>query len=541
MKKHIKKLLAIVCAVLFCMSCFAACGSNNTSSESGTDSESVVVDKNPEVVDEPHGYYYAASPADVTFDIRLNGGTFESLKFGETALTKNTDYKFNGGTEILTLYSTYLETLSTGDYVYTFVTDKGSCDITMTVGGSDLIEGYDLEFAIPEKNSTADHFFTKISRDDEKVKFDFISFGDFTSEGTSLEFINLLIDKSPYDDTKLNWRFGSEDLNVRVYSNGTVIYRDNFTGTEVKNGTANGLDNIWWKTDWNAEVPNYKTSENVTVTRQNGITKLTLELSYQFLGIESTDAFRFVIEEASDASQFDFNLYESGIMSLNGKAFANPQLLSAWPMLDKDGKIVRPENIVIERPNAPDGYNLEFGQNTDDVNAKVSLEEDGSGVTFSFWTFGNFTKTSTNKDKFMNIYLDMPTFNTNGYNWCFESNDINVRVYSDGTVYKRSGFNRTQDNVWYPRTQLTDDNKLTQTATITRDLNTGTYVEVTLTWEQLGLANKEAFEGLRFWLAECSDIDANFAYDGANLTLNGVKAGNDYSLPSWPIDRKSVV
>ena len=735
MKKFVKSMVCVGMAALFTAS-FAACAGDDQKPGDGGDKPPVTVDKNPSVVGDAHGYYFAAAPGDLAFNMYMSGGTFESLKVGDTTLTRNQEYKFNIGTEVLTINESYLATLATGDYTFTFSTDQGSCEILVTVGGSDLIEGYNMEFAIPETNDMADHFFAKGARDDEAVTFDFRTFGNFTTEGTSLKFINLLVDNAPFDDTGLNWRLGPEDVNVRLYSDGTVIYRKNFTGTEIKNGVANGLDNIWWKTNWNN--PNYQTGEveDVTVTREGGVTSFSLELSYEFLGIENTDDFRFALMECSDASSYDFNLYERGIVELNGTALGDPAQLSAWPMFTAENKILRPEEIPVE--GVPEGYDLSFAMGRDQFYSKMAYAE-GTGVTFDFWTRGDFNRDgealefvqiyldmpefnldqtgnwqfrnedlairvysdgsvyfltdfngetdnvwckldhenlSVNKpdtvvtkaekpvtinrqdgvttfsltvtleqlgidsgaspesflfylaecsdnnpndfnlyasdlaykgtaagdparfenyllftlatdevsfpgetpddnvpegydlsfgnsvygkfslaqsdggvtfdfwtkgdfsgtDEFVNIYLDMPAYNQNGKNWCFETEDVNLRVYADGTVYLRTEFDSTKaDNVWYPRTELTDSNKLAQKANIVKDEENGTTtVSVTVSFEQLG-TTKDAFEGFRFWLAECVDNTGSFDYNGAGFTVRGTKAGTDARLNSWPM------
>lgn len=534
MKKLTKSMICIACAALF-TTAFAACGDDTPKPPEGGGENPPATETNPSVVGESHGYYFAASPQSLAFNMYMNGGTFESLKVNGTELTRNQEYKFNIGTEILTINESYLATLATGDYTFTFTTNKGSCQILVSVGGSELIEGYNMQFGKSETDSVPDHFFAKAGRDEDSVKFDFLTFGDFTTEGASLKFINLLIDKAPFDDTGLNWRLNAEDMNVRLYSDGEVIYRKNFTGTEMKNGVANGLDNIWWKT--NRNNPNYETAgfEKVSITRQGGVTSFSLELSYDFLGIESTEGFRFAVMECSDASSYDFNLYANGIVELDGVALGNPVKLADWPMLDGEGNVVRPEDIEVEEPEVPSGYDLAFAKAKDRMYSKFSLATDGSGILFDFWTGGDFGVNGLGQRDFVNLYFDMPAFNKNGKNWCLEQEDVNVRIYSDGTIYKRTGFDGGRaDNVWYPRSQLSDDNKLAQQATIVKNAKTGTSISALLTWEQLG-TTKETFKGLRFWLAECTDNNDNFDYAGADLTYKNESVGVDALLPTWPM------
>ena len=529
MKKFAKGVVCLGLAALLSAS-FAACTKPDVKDpDDGGENPPVVTEKDPVVVGEAHGYYYAASPADLAFNMRLNGGEFQSLAVNGTTLTRNEEYKFNIGTEVLTIFETYLSTLASGNYTFTFATDDGSCDIVVTVGGSDLIEGYNMEFAIPTTNDMADHFFAKAARDDEAVTFDFRTFGNFTTEGTSLKFINLLIDNAPYDDTGLNWRLGPEDINVRLYSDGQVIYRDNFTGTEIKNGVANGLDNIWWKT--NRNNPIYSEGEDVTITRENGVTSFSLELSYEFLGIENTDDFRFALMECSDASSYDFNLYERGIVELNGTALGDPAQLSAWPMFTAENKILRPEEIPVE--GVPEGYDLSFATGRDQFYSKMSYAE-GTGVTFDFWANGDFGQDGDALE-FVQIYLDMPEFNLDQTgNWQFRNEDLAIRVYSDGSVYFLTDFNGETDNVWC---KLDHENlsvnkpdtvvkKAEKPVTINRQDGVTTF-SLTVTLEQLGIGAEESLESFRFYLTECSDnSSADFNLYGSDLAYQEKAAGD---------------
>lgn len=526
--KKLKSLACIAFAAIMSVSLVACGGGGKVEEPIGGDDETpVVVAKDPAVVGDAYGYYFAESPADVAFNMRLNGGTFQSLKMGDTVLTKNNEYKFNIGTEILTVNQTWLSTLEAGDYQLTFVTDLGSCNITITVGESNLAEGYNLQFA-----AAHDHFFAKASRSDTAITFDFLSFGDFTTDGTALEFINILIDQTPYDSTGLNWRLSAEDMNVRLYSDGTVVYKT-FTGQEEKNGVANGLDNIWWKI--NRTTPNYQTEDlsDIVISRENGVTEFSLELSYEFLGIKSTDSIRFVLMECSDASSYDFSLYDLGIMSVDGVALGNPEKLANWPLLNAAGEVIRPENISVE--GVPEGYELSFARSGDTFFANIFLAENDSGVTFAFWTEGDFGTSVNGGMEFINIYLDMPQWSTSGRNWAFEGEDINLRIYSDGTVYKRTGFDGSSDVVWYPRTQLSDENKLSQQATISVGED-ATLISVTVPFSEFNGATKETFGGFRFYLAECADTEANFEYFGADLSYKSVAfASPDCSLSTWPL------
>lgn len=538
MKKKITGLLGLACAAMLSVS-LAACGGEETPpSEGGGNNPPVVQSKDPAVVGESRGYYFEELPGDMTFNMRLNGGGFQSVKADGKELTRNNEYRFNIGTEVLTLNNSWLATLSEGDHTVTFTTNLGSCNITVTIGEKGLADGYNMQIAKFE-NDLNDNFYVKAGRTDGAVKFDFLTFGDFGKEGAGLEFINVLIDNSPFDDTGLNWRLGAEDVNVRVYSDGSVVYRT-FTGTEEKNGVQNGLDNIWWRI--NRTKPNYKTEgvDDVTISRENGVTKFTLELSYEFLKIDAAADIRFALMECSDTSQNDFNLYDNGIVVLDGNPLNDPVKLADWPMLDADGNVVRPENIVIK--GVPEGYDLSFATMGDRFYGKISLAD--TGVKFDFWTQGNFGINANGGMEFVNIYLDMPNagkWNKTGLNWAFEDEDINIRVYSDGTVYKKTNFNGNADNVWYARNDgLTDDNKLVVTAETSKS-GGATFVSVTVPYAEFNNATKDAFAGFRFYLAEGADKPDNFMFEyfGADLAYRDKRFGADNNLANWPLFDKS--
>lgn len=538
MKKAIKGFLGLTCAALLSVS-LVACGEEPMPPPEEDKNPPVEQSKDPAVVGEARGYYFEELPGDMTFNMRMNGGAFQSVKADGTELTRNNEYKFNIGTEVLTLNNSWLATLSEGDHTVTFTTDLGSCNITVTIGEKGLADGYNLQI-VKTNQELNDNFYVKAGRTEKAVTFDFLTFGDFGKEGAGLEFINVLIDNPPFDDTGLNWRLSSEDMNVRVYSDGSVVYRT-FTGTEEKNGVQNGMDNIWWRI--NRTKPNYKTEgvNDVTISREHGVTKFSLELTYEFLKIGAEDDIRFALMECSDASQNDFNLYDNGIVALDGVAFDNPVKLSHWPMLDGEGNVVRPENIVIK--GAPEDYELTFATGGDRFYGKTSLAE--NGVKFDFWTKGNFGTGANGGMEFVNIYLDMPNagkWNKTGRNWAFESEDINLRVYSDGTVYKKTGFDGSTDNVWYSRqTGLTDENKLSVTAETTKK-NGAAFISVTVPYSEFNGATKDTFGGFRFYLAEGADTANNFDYFGADFSYQGNKVGDDWNVASWPLfDNKGAI
>ncbi len=349
--KKLRTIICIVFAVLL-LATFAACGNNggntgggntgggNTGGGNGGGTPTVM---NPSVIGVAEGFFSVDDPKNIQFNMDLNTGSFESVSIDSTTLTRNTDYRFNIGSEILTFEKDYLATLSEGVKTFTFTTDKGSCDIQITIKPS-LVAGYNMSFAKPLQFNEPDYFFSKVSRDGTNVTFDFLTYGDFTTEGMALKFVNLYFDMPAFNTLAANWRFNAEDVNIRVYSDGSVYLFTEFTSL---------TDNLWFHMDFN-DYENgitringqlaYERGEklsNVTITREDGVTKFSLVLSYEKLGINSTDAFNFYLKECSDANSVDFNLYE-GDLVVDGKQMGNPERCTNWPTLNADGTITTP-------------------------------------------------------------------------------------------------------------------------------------------------------------------------------------------------------
>lgn len=150
------------------------------------------------------------------------------------------------------------------------------------------------------------------------IKFSFETNGDFSEDNACLEFINIFFDKSCVNDD-INWNLFEGDTNIRIYSDGSVVYRNDFSNTEILPGKDKPTqDNIWWKI--NRTQPNYKTLDDVTIIRENGLTSFSITLTNEFLGItDNTKSFRFLMRECSDNSGSDFALY-GGNMTLNGRS-----------------------------------------------------------------------------------------------------------------------------------------------------------------------------------------------------------------------------
>ena len=550
MKKNFKLLICGIISNVFALS-LVACNSNKTDDISSNSSEnSSIIDNNPEVANgETTGYFYKDVCENVTFEMFTKTGSFSSVKKGDITLTRRTsnnqngEFGYNVGTKILTFYSDYLATLDEGNHVFKFSTDLGSVDLTIMVFAEGAISGYNFMFADPGmtevQNPECERIYAKVMRSDTAATFEFITFGNFDKEDNELEFINVLIDNPYYNTDRTNWRLSEGDFNFRIYSDGWSIYRNDYTGKEITPGKPNpGQDNIWWRA--NTEEPNYiEFKKKATITKEYGLTKISLSIDYALMGIEANSDFRITFMEASAASAIDFNMYQKGYVYYNGTFVGEPSLCSNWVMIKADGSIVLPNDIEVK---GPEGYNLTFGTNNgDNIVAKVSATN-GEAVTFDFWTSGTFS-TSGNALEFVQIYIDMPEYNKYNGNWRFRDEDRIVRIYSDGSAYLLSGFNDTSDNIWVKRNEDTFSKSnfipmVTKLNTV--DINTkkgATVFSIRLTAENLGVGSISEFH---FYLAEASDNSmVDFEYYGSDFKCNDEALGDGANCENFAVFKVS--
>lgn len=199
-------------------------------------------------------------------------------------------------------------------------------------------------------------------------------------------------------------------------------------------------------------------------------------------------------------------------------------------MFTAEGEVLLAKDIPVE--GLPEGYDLAFAMNRDQIYSKMSYAE-GTGVTFDFWTKGSFDQ-DNGALEFVQIYLDMPDFNLDQTgNWQFRQEDVVIRIYSDGSVYFLTNFNGTADNVWVkldhdaltvnkPDTVVTEGSPVT----ITRQDGVTTF-SLTVTLEQLGIGTGETLDSFRFYIAECSDNSPNdFNLYASDLAYDGTAAGD---------------
>ena len=129
----------------------------------------------------------------------------------------------------------------------------------------------------------ADNFYAKVvSRDANGVTFSFLTTGDFSKEGDQNEMVLVYFDKG---ESTGGW---TPDYLIKVASDGTVYGRAN---------------SAWWSATDADKIG------NVTVTRENGVTRFDLTVSYQTIGVAADEVFGVAMRECSH-NAIDHHLYD---------------------------------------------------------------------------------------------------------------------------------------------------------------------------------------------------------------------------------------
>ncbi len=139
--------------------------------------------------------------------------------------------------------------------------------------------------ALANAGTNADNFWGKVvSRDSTGVTFEFVTTGNFSTNGSDIEFINMYIDLG---ESAQAWT--SVDYLVKIASDGTVYGRSQ---AKCSNAAVNGA--AWWSaTDAD------KLSTKATITTTNGVKKITYKVLYSDLGISANTVFGVCFREAS--------------------------------------------------------------------------------------------------------------------------------------------------------------------------------------------------------------------------------------------------
>ena len=129
----------------------------------------------------------------------------------------------------------------------------------------------------------ADNFYAKVvSRDANGVTFSFLTTGDFSKEGDQNEMVLIYFDKG---ESTGGW---TPDYLIKVASDGTVYGRAN---------------SAWWSATDADKIG------NVTISRENGVTRFDLTVSYETIGVAADEVFGVAMRECSH-NAIDHHLYD---------------------------------------------------------------------------------------------------------------------------------------------------------------------------------------------------------------------------------------
>lgn len=129
----------------------------------------------------------------------------------------------------------------------------------------------------------ADNFYAKVvSRDANGVTFSFLTTGDFSKEGEQNEMVLIYFDKG---ESTGGW---TPDYLIKVASDGTVYGRAN---------------SAWWSATDADKIG------NVTISRENGVTRFDLTVSYETIGVAADEVFGVAMRECSH-NAIDHHLYD---------------------------------------------------------------------------------------------------------------------------------------------------------------------------------------------------------------------------------------
>ncbi len=384
---------------------------------------------------------------------------------------------------------------------------------------------YNMRFAVSGNNGI-DDFYSKASKDASGITFDFLSKEDFAGA----EFVNIYLDLPSFNTGYNNWRLNSEDANARVYSDGSVYLFTEFNGSN---------DNTWFKMDYtnyangiSGKFAKGEKLSNVTISRVGGITQFSVVLPYDKLGITADDEIRFYLKECADNGN-DYALY-AGNLTVNGVDMGDPVWANNWAIMLADGTVrYLGENAI--------SFSNYISSKIEKFEANVSASN--GVVTFDFLTYGVFGESGTTE--FINLFLDMPALNTSTTNWTFKTEDVNIRIYSDGSVYLMTEFNGSADNLWwkmdftnYSNGIYRNGQKVISSATKLEDVtisreNNKTQFSLSVSLERLGNASASSF---RVYMEECCENGGNDygMYADGYMAYKGRAVTGNHLCQNWP-------
>ena len=360
----------------------------------------------------------------------------------------------------------------------------------------------------------ADPFKVYADRTAEGITFNFTTTTGFGSE---LEFVSIFIDKMMRNDS-INWNLGAEDYAVRIYHDGKAYIK---TGFDINQADP------WWESSKGHATSTFTPLGDVAMKIEGDVKTFSVTLTNAQLGItENTEKFRFLMREWRERGVNDHNCDLIGDnMAVNRFEAQMDHNSAAWAIFDLKNDKIGFDGKMFEYADA----DISFGYGVRRDSFTVDMERVNGGVRFNFATNGAFGYENNNLE-FVNIYLDMSK-TTDGINWNFQNGkDINVRIYSDGTVYYRRNWSGAADELFWRLDHATYQYKLDGVAI--SHVNGVTTFSLTLTDEFLW-GEEGTPESFRFQFRECADNDVNFNLYGGHTKINGTQYGGEHDTRFW--------
>lgn len=187
--------------------------------------------------------------------------------------------------------------------------------------------------------------------------------------------------------------------------------------------------------DWDGENKNEIVLSGMTlsVTTEGVISTLIFNLPYSFFALKgaefsvlSTDVIGISIGSFSgSANDWDGWVYVTGTSEVEGD-FVKPESTKDYIRISKENILYWSSGNTDVNVNTPIRFGKEQLNLADNFFADVSRDE--TGITFNFTAFGTFEAT-----EFVYLYIDKGNTSANG--WAFGTEDYQIKLYGDGTIY----------------------------------------------------------------------------------------------------------
>ncbi len=273
-----------------------------------------------------------------------------------------------------------------------------------------LIAGYRMQFSTPELNNkagVADDMYLKARRTDADDGFiiDMIGFGDFTDS----EYVKLIFHTSATNGT--GWGTQASDLTVLVGKT-KAMYRTGLTKfwDYVNFGSDTALSN----------APEYAKYDD-------------------FFTLKVTVSDSEIPEFSKSGKVSLFAMEFAGGAIYDGKSYLNGMLIDGFTNGDPAAQSSYFTIYGGETEVAPEGFDMKFACNSDNIYAKVER-----GVTSMTLTLRGTAAFGTGDDNFVRFVLHRgPAEDSN--EWQIARDDLSIVIYKDA-AYTQSGYVSLKDN-----------------------------------------------------------------------------------------------